>query len=298
MDSTNVRYARLRELLPAYHMNVISPEVGAVRDLFCAVGADRHHRAEQRVDAPIADAERWRAATEAILAAMKAVDEQRRQAERHRHAPRGTRLRRIAWRIRHARRNRRLRAEHPATMARLRDEVLAAYRTYRDRAADLTDHVGADNERGKRERLEEDERERRERATVMTGAATGTPVWAYRISEYTWGRVFEIDLQTPTTRRLRTDLTRTGLTPAQINTALAEERAEHPHTSAHWSLEARLALTEWHGGDDPFDAWQRLSGEPIEPLPPGAGDGRRSGPRYHGPSSDYGSGGHHFGMPF
>ncbi len=265
---TTVYFVRLGSLIPVHGVEVTGAEVEAIRGLFCAADrdtADRYYRRwDNSVQASAAKADRWRAAAEAVLRAMDTVCEEKRGASAHLYPPYVSAAGRILWKARHGRRNARLRADYDATVRRLGDDVLAAYRRYREQAADLTELVAAERELREQEKRARERRERTERAGAMTGAARAA-VWAYALTDGDRRR-FEIHLRT--FARHAPGLVRTGLTAAQVRAALTDERARHPHTVVRWSYPTRLALEEWHRSGDARLAWQALTGEPIDLYPP------------------------------
>lgn len=265
---TTVYFVRLGSLIPVQGVEVSGDEVEAIRGLYCAADrdtADRYYRRwDNCVQVPAADADRWHAATETILRAMDTVREEQRVAGAHLYPPYVSAAGRLLWRARHGRRNARLRAGYDTTMRRLREDVLAAYRGYRDRAADLTELVAAERERRERDKRARERRERAERAAAMTGAAREA-VWAYGLTDGEHRR-FEIHLR-PFARHAP-GLVRSHVTAAQVHAALADERARHPGTVVRWSYPTRLALEEWHRSGDARLAWQAITGSPIELYPP------------------------------
>lgn len=294
-----VYFVRLYQLRSGDPMNVDGDEVTAIRSLYCATDegtAERHrHNELPWVDASTADAERWYAATEAFQRAIAHVTEQRDAAQCHLHWVRGAV--RPFWKARHAVRNRRLRATYDVTMERLRREVLAAYRDFREQAGDLTPYVHAERERRELERREREERseqerrrrepeERRERAAAMAGAP-GEPVWGYTLFERrNDGRIFRIYLQTlEEVRDPRGGVARTDLTPEQVQAVLTEERERDRYTIVMWAHETRLALEEWHSGGRAAGAWHELTGVLVDPWPRITEQAARQ--RHHGPHSTY-----------
>lgn len=294
-----VYYARLYELMSQYPMNVDGDEVTRIRSLYCATEGGTPERLRHGelpfVDASAADAQRWYAATEAFQRAMARVTEQRDAAQRHLHWVRG--VARPFWKARHALRNRRLRATYDATMERLRQDVLSAYRDFREQAGDLTPYVHAEIERRERERRErqeqrEEERRRREpgermeRAAAMAGAP-GEPVWGYTLLETRPdSHYFQIYLQTlEEVRDPRGGVAQTDLTPEQVQAALTEERLRDRYTVVMWSHQTRLALEEWHASGRAADAWCELTGTLVDPWPRITEQAAQR--RYYGPSSTY-----------
>ncbi|MEV5434251.1 hypothetical protein [Streptomyces sp. NPDC052701] len=274
-------------------------EAGKSDLLYCALSPGSPDR--QRYDfvyAPAADAERWYAATEAFLRAMKTVDEENRQASLHLY-PKSGLLARVLWRVRHARRNRRLRAGYPTTMERLRRDVLTAYRDYREQAGDLTRYVRTVREQEKRRKRalweqaeqecrERDRRARAERAAAMA-EAPGRPVWGYRLRPGHGGgdQVFEIFLQTvDRARETEGGRMRTGLTPEQVQAALTEERSRDEYTEVTWLYNTGLGLEEWHDSGRKELAWQQLTGVLVDRWPRST-EKSRSQSRTYGPSSNY-----------
>ncbi|MFF2354819.1 hypothetical protein ACFVVL_34275 [Kitasatospora sp. NPDC058115] len=291
-----VHYRRLCDVMSRYPMNVIDDEIDEIRRLHCAVDATTDPRGYDRlppVTAPPADAERWNAATGALQRSIARIDEQEEAARRHLRWVRPAA--RPFWKTRHALRNRRLRATYDSTMERLRDDVRTAYRTFREQAGDLTPYVHAELERQERESREwreQRERETRERAPARAAAmaeAAGRPVWGYTLVPRTGGDgSFTIHLQTvEEVRGPRGGVARTGLTPEQVQAALAEERLRDRYTSVMWSSETELALTEWHASGRVQEAWRELTGVLVERFPRIAEQASR--PRNPGVSgSDYG----------
>lgn len=286
-------YRHLYEVIPANELHVDGAEVRAIRDLYCVVDKDLGHYTSKWVLAPEADVRRWLTATRTIVQAMRSAREHRRQV----HRPFVMRRRhRILWQLRHLTSKRRMRADYEATVERLRGDVLAAYRDYREQAGDLTEYIAEDLARREREEREREQREREQRQEVMAGGPH-RPIWAYSISDHHSLRVLAIHLPAAEPFRRADTYARTDLTPQQIQSALAAERAHHPYTGLSWSYRTRLVLEEWHDSGRAADAWHEIIGEPVElfPQPPG---GSPKSPRYYGPSSNYWSPGGHFGMPF
>ncbi|MBC2908071.1 hypothetical protein [Streptomyces cupreus] len=281
-------------------------EVDAIRDLYCVASRDiaERHRGDWRwrlsVYAPAVDVERWHAALEEIQRAMETVDEEEGQAHRHLRWIPGV-LPRTLWKIRHARRNRKLRIDYDATMERLRYDVLTAYRNYREQAGDLTRLVTAAREdedrrlRALQERTEREDREREvqertKRAAVMADAP-GRPVWGCRVRprKRTEDQYFEIFLQAiDDVGDTRGGSVRTGLTPEQVQAALAEERSRDMYIAVMWSHNTRRALEEWHDSGSAEEAWRELTGVLVDTLPR-ITEQRRSQKRFYGPSSNYSS---------
>ncbi|MFB9834772.1 hypothetical protein [Actinoallomurus acaciae] len=286
-------YRHLYEVIRVYELNVDGAEVRAIRDLYCVIDEDLGHHTPDRIPAPAADVRRWLAATRTIVQAMGSAREQERRA----HRPFVMRRRhRILWQLRHLTSKRRLRADYEATVERLRGDVLAAYRAYREQAGDLTEYIAEHLARREREQRERDQRERDQRAEVMAGGPH-RPIWAYGVRDHRSLRVLEIYLPAAEPYRRADTYARTGLTPQQVHSALTGERAHHPYTGLTWSYRTRLALEEWHDSGKAETAWREVIGEPVElfPQPPGS---RPKSPRHYGPSSNYWSPGGHFGMPF
>ncbi|MFI6449438.1 hypothetical protein [Kitasatospora sp. NPDC050543] len=297
-----VHFARLRDLMPVYPLNLTGDEVDVVRDLYCAVSSElaaRHRRDWRRsdLDASAADAERWYAASGEILGVVERMVEEERRALRALYRKPGM-LPRALWNAGHAPGNRR-RARYDRTMERLRHSVLTAYRDYREQAGDLTPRIQGEHERQERrmrelraqmeeEQREREPRERAARAAAMAGAP-GEPVWAYAVHERTstLPRRFEISLQTVSeVRATGREVAQTGLTPEEVQAALTEERERDRYTVVLWSHETGLALREWHESGKETEAWQELTGVLVDPWPR-ITEQSRWRQRYHGPSSNY-----------
>jgi hypothetical protein len=277
-----VYFAWVGALVPV-EMESLAIEVARVRGLPCAVDrqtADRYNKDRPNfVLAPAADSRRWHAATKALLRAIKTV--QRRSG-------------------------RRLLRPNEDT---LRDYAHNACRDYREKADDLSWQVKAAQEsrmlqmRASREYQQRDReiRDRWDRATeelkqkkrAAMASAPGEPVWSYMLYSSRAGhRCFRIRLPAVDQEVLPHDgfhmaiLTRTGLTPEQVQSALAEERSRHGSTTVEWAPDTKSALEEWHESGTVEKAWQALTGELVatDPRPP---EERRESQRFYGPSSNY-----------
>jgi hypothetical protein len=283
-----VYVVRVGALVPV-EMEPLGIELARIRGLYCAVDretAERHNKDRPNfVLVPAADSRRWRAATKALLRAMKTV----------RRRVRGRRLRS---------------ANYGAVIARVGGYVRDACEVYRDKAGDLSRLVEAAQERQMRRRRDgrdhqEHHREVRERwerglehrnrdkRAAMAGAP-GEPAWAYVL--YTLGarhRCFRIRLPAVEDHALLPShglpieiATRTGLTPQQVQSALAAERSRHRHTIVEWGPDTKSVLEEWHESGTVEKAWQELTGELVDPDPRPPNEQRES-QRFGGPSSDY-----------
>jgi uncharacterized membrane protein YgcG len=254
-------------------------EVAAIGELYAAVDpASARTLMGSPVQATEEQRTRWLAASEAYLAEMTAIAEERRLA--------------LRWWLRWC---------YRATIKRLRRRALIAHRNYRDSAGDLTEHV-AEPERRRREEQERQrilvERQRTRRANALRGMHGAG--WTYRIVTRP-PRLFEIALAA----LARGNRWGPAVTAPQVQEALSRERAEHPLTVITWEHESAMAMAERNG--TAVDAWYELTGVRVvrdpaapEPLHKHTGPG---GPpastRHAGPSSSYwspsgfdGGGGH------
>ncbi|WP_067983517.1 hypothetical protein [Nocardia caishijiensis] len=285
----------LRDLIEYTRADVIGARIRDHADLRCVSEPRFRSRTYTDTDASDSDYERWRSATEELLASIGELQTCARVVTAHLDVPRGRSvLARQWWHIRYANRNRSLRANYDTDAEQLCAEFDRALAAYEERAGDLPAFLAEDSRR-KQQRAHEEWRRREEaeqrkraqdrqrRSDALAAAVTG-PQWAYRISESPSGRIFSIYL----TSLDGAAGCPSGLTVAEVQAALVAERAEHPYTAVMWAPETRRALEDEHASR--AAGWEVLTGEPIDPHPrdPSA---RRSG-RYHGPSSNYGSDSH------
>jgi hypothetical protein len=277
-----VYVARIAALVPRdMEMERVLIEVSRIRELYCAVDretAERHNRDHPNfIRASAAESARWRAASKAFLRAMKTV---RRRADRR--LLRGDyvgkafaacqdfrmKAEALSWRVKEAREREWYRVLNSR-------EYRESYRETEERWA-----------RG----LEERKRAKR----VAMARAPGKPVWAYTL--YTLSarhRCFRIRLPSVEDGALLPSrglpfeiLSRTGLTPKQVQSALAEERSRYRHTTVEWAPDTKIVLEEWHESGTVERAWQELTGERVDPDPRPPNEQRES-QRFHGPSSNY-----------
>jgi hypothetical protein len=281
----SVHVMPLWRLMPVYELNLTGDEVEAIRDLYCAVPENENRRSwSEDVRAAESDISRWREATEELLAVVARLREQEDESYRRLRGPRRGPVRRLWGR---ARRDG-LRQEHEALMERLRAELLAAYRRFRDRSGDLTEYVKAERERREREMRERD-REREEEKARRRAEALARPLdaprWSYRVTEPWTGKYhrFEVCLEPLDEYRRSDGEARGGLTPQEVHAALVEERERDPYVWFTFGLETEEALEEWRG--DTRTAWRELTGEQVDPYPTRPEDRRSS--RSYGPSSTY-----------
>ncbi|POX42687.1 hypothetical protein C3486_03695 [Streptomyces sp. Ru73] len=286
-----VHFVRLRDVIRVCELNVTGPEVEDIRNLYCAVSEEEASRmwGGDWVLANPADAGRWRAATDAMIRTTERLRAEERDATRHLRRPWG-KTRRVLSSVRHAHRNHVLRRDHDATMERLRTEMLAAYRRFRDQAADLTAHVKAERERYARERRQHEEQARRKRAAAMA-RPLDVPRWGYRVEEAGNGlryRRFRVTLETlDADRGCRGDTDgglRGGLTPHEVHAAFVEERERDPYLWLTFGLDTGRAMEEWRGST--AEAWQEITGHLVDEHPTRPEE-RGSSQRHYGPSSNY-----------
>lgn len=214
---------------------------------------------DHRLEATMADIERWRAGSYRLVQDLARID----------------------WR------SRRWRGADP----RMADRW-AACRTFSEAAGDLTERLL------ERQRLQTEHRERAAvelRRMAMAAAVHGAPVWRFHrhfCQDPSLGREASImdlaidaldpcpDQQVAGAAELSYD---------QLNGAFERLRAEDPYVEVGWSAQTSRALGEWSGAADVRQAWQQLTGftfpEP-EPRPePPRSTGQTS---YSPPITDYG----------
>ncbi|MFF5228053.1 hypothetical protein [Dactylosporangium sp. NPDC000521] len=297
----DVWYRELRMTVGTYVLNLHDAEIEAVGRLYCASSGNRPPRHDDgRVPAPAADAARWRAATETLLAALQSVEERDREARRRLHPPyqfwKG-----LGWRLRWGLQRARLQRDYEARKAALEVEVRAAYRAFRDDAGDLTDHIAAWRERWAREEREREARWRAERVAAVREGVDGA-VWTYRIGDHGGHRRVLIWL--PAVERgdgaERGAVVR-GLTARQVQKMIEERRGRDPYLWIAWREATGAAMREWHedearpGGGERLApdvaAWAALTGVVVEPIVwrPGELEALRASrpSRGYGPSSSY-----------
>ena len=309
-----VSYRQLWEAVPVRGVKLDDDEIERIRDLASVdLDEDRsRYSSENRVAAPQADVDRWRAATEAIVAAHESVESRANEAYHRQWPPRafGPRL---AWRLRYLFDRGRVRREYEDAIAALEVEILDAYRAYRDAAGDLTEHIETQRRRKERERRATEQRERVDRAAAMREAVDGA-VWACQVNEVAKWRLLMIWL--PAIGRSDVDArddARLGLTASQVQEAIDRERELDEYIWIKWGYQTGKAMTEWHaardgksaGADDRYIrdqelAWQALTGVLVTSVklrPEELRDSR--GPGGYGPSSNYWSpSGGSFGTSF
>ena len=297
----DVWYRKLWEAIPIVVLNLHDDEIDEIRQLFCVDFESRGAGYDGgRVWAPADDAARWRAATEAVVAAVGSVEERDREAERRLYPPyrfwSGLR-----WRLRWGLRRDRLRREYAEHKAALADEVRGAYRAYRAAAADLTDYVAAWRERLAREDREREARWRARLVAAVREAVDGA-VWTYGIGKDAGHRRMLIWLSAlHHSDAYGYDPVHGGLTARQVQTAIEEARAKDPYVWIAWWGTTAEAMKEWHAelsrgspGAEPADearAWEALTGVLVEPVVwrPGELEELRESRtnQGYGPSSNY-----------
>src|SRR3954469_18427315 len=84
----DVWYRKLWEAIPIVVLNLRDGEIDGIRQLFCVDFESRGTGFDGgRVSAPAQDAARWRAATEAVVAAVGSVEERDLEAQRRLYPP-------------------------------------------------------------------------------------------------------------------------------------------------------------------------------------------------------------------
>jgi hypothetical protein len=287
----DVCYRKLWEAIPIVVLNLRDEEIEQIRQLFCVEFEHRDFGFDGgRVTATADDAARWRAATEAVVAAVGSVTERDWEARRRLYPPHQF-WKRLRWRLRRER----LRRDYEEQRTALEAEARGAYRAYRDAAADLTDYVAAWRERLAREQREREARRRAERLSAVRSAVDGA-VWAYRIADRAGHRQVLIWLPAiERTERHEPAGAQHGLTARQVQEVIEAERARDPYTWIGWKDTTGKAMVEWHAGDSTGDAkvnaWAALTGVVVEPIVwrPGELEEVRASRtnRGYGPSSNY-----------
>ncbi|MGN9909926.1 hypothetical protein ACTMTJ_20470 [Phytohabitans sp. LJ34] len=192
-----------------------------------------------------------------------------------------------------------------AFLEELQQQAAAAVQTYREQTHDLQACIDEETARLNAEWYERRRREvaeARRQETVAIAAITES-VWTYNVDIGLgpwYARTFIIYLLYRDDRGVLHAIgdDRPGsnphLTAAQVEAAAWAERARSPGTSVEFSKHTASALKQWHGSDDPVEAWRALIGQ-LTSLDPAAfrGPGMNNLPAYgfidYGPSSDYGS---------
>ncbi|MEV0136044.1 hypothetical protein AB0H83_47355 [Dactylosporangium sp. NPDC050688] len=288
-------YQKLWEAIRTVVLNLRDDEIEEIRELYC-VDLDNRGTGFRagRLKAPAQDADRWRAATQTVVAAIRSVQERDWEA-RGRLSPPYQIWEGLRWRLRRGR----LQREYDAQRVALEDEVRAAYRAYRDAAADLTDHVAAWRERQAREQQEREARRRAERVAAVQEGVDGA-VWAYLLRDYAGhGQVL---IWLPAVDHADEDEggdARHGLTAREVQQVIEQERARDQYVWIGWKETTGEAMAEWHTdragerapGDARVRAWTALTGAVVEPIVwrPGELEKLRASwnNRGYGPSSNY-----------
>jgi hypothetical protein len=283
--SRDVVYVRdLRSLIGGWTVNVIGARISENARLQCARKSRCWYYSDY-VRATEEDHDRWHAATEDLLATIRALQDTERQVSLHLHPPFQGRL---WWHLRYVRRNWLLHKNYDREVAKLRAKFDAALAAYQDQAGDLPAYV-EQYKRQEQERLKREKRRARlRRAEAMETAAE--PQWSYGINDDSDERSFWIYLTS-----LDPFHGDGGLTPTEVQAALAAERAEYPYTSVMWGAETGRALKEKYKTETEVSGWKALTGELIVSHPR---DPSRPQPyaKYHaGPSSTYGCNGSTYG---
>jgi hypothetical protein len=286
----DVWHRKLWEAIPVVVLNLRDDEIEQIRQLCCV---DVERRGGARVRAPQADAARWLAATEKVVAAVDAVA--KRDLEAYgRQFPPFEPWQGLAWRLKWGLRRDQLRREYEEHRAALAEQVRQVYRAYREEAGDLTAYVAGWRERQAREQREREELAKAERVAAVRDAVAG-PVWAYVIGDYATHRRMLIWLPAVEHRDEETGDVRRGLAAVQVQQAIDDERAADPYLWIRWKPATGTAMKEWHGGDERADvqvkAWAALTGSVVEPTVWRPGEleelrKSRTG-RGYGPSSNY-----------
>lgn len=299
----DVWYQKLWEANRSTLVGLRDEEIEQARDLFCVDFDNRGTGFGGRVTASQEDAARWRAATQAVVAAVQSVHD-RDWAARNVLFPPQRFWKRQAWRVRRER----LQQEYQVQRAALVGELRAAYRAYRAAAGDLTDHVAAWRERWAREQREQEARWRAERLAAVQEGVEGA-VWAYRIRDYADRQ--QIMIWLPALERSDDGEpagTRGGLTARQVQDVIDDERARDPYVWIEWKDPTGEAMREWHvdltgakAGREAA-AWATITGVTVEPIVwrPGELEKLRSSRSSggYGPSSNYWSPSGSFGTSF
>lgn len=292
--SVSLRCARLSRVIRWDHFRLHGTEVDQIRELMCvADGTPRDWTIE--VQASAAEARRWRRTTAELVAATNRAWTDQSRAESRR-VPPSAAVKWLAWRLRGGRTDRVL-EEVRAELERIQTEVRAAYRDFRDQAADLTVRIEAHQRRRREESAREyrDQKAARERAIAEVSEA---PVWSYQVgprhapTEPRNHRLV-IALQTlerPPDPSLGDPVT--DLNPAQVNESIDRLRADDPYLVVEVASTTRDSLAEWTEEKLLSDQWQRVSGTRIDPYPftPEELDEIRKRVEqttYHGPLSTY-----------
>ncbi|MEV4140640.1 hypothetical protein AB0J72_51810 [Dactylosporangium sp. NPDC049742] len=293
----DVWYRKLRMAVGTYVLHLHDAEIEAAGQLYCVSPGNQPSGSDDgRVPAPAEDAARWRAATEAVLAALGSVEERDRAARRQLHRP-DQAWQGVWWGLRRDR----LHRDYEVRKAALEVEVRAAYRAYRAEAGDLTDHIAAWRERWAREERERAERSRAERVAAVREGADGA-VWTYRIGDHGGHRRVLIWL--PAVERGDGDergAVVRGLTARQVQKMIEERRGRDPYLWIGWREATGTAMQEWlEDGGGPAGgerlagdvrAWAALTGVAVEPIVwrPGELEALRASrpSRGYGPSSSY-----------
>ncbi|WP_344512699.1 hypothetical protein [Dactylosporangium maewongense] len=290
----DVWYRTLRMAVGTYVLHLHDAEIEAAGQLYCVSPGNRPSGSDDgRVPAPAGDAARWRAATEAALAALRSVEERDRAARRQLHRP-DQAWQGVWWELRRDR----LHRDYEVRKAALEVEVRAAYRAFRDEAGDLTDHIAAWRERWAREEREREEQSRAERVAAVRAGADGA-VWTYRIGDHGGHRRVLIWL--PAVERGDGDergAVVRDLTARQVQKMIEERRGRDPYLWIGWREATGRAMQEWYEDEarpagsarvaTDVGAWAALTGVVVEPVVwrPGELEGLRVAPpsRGSGPS--------------
>lgn len=298
--------SQLRDLVPQDRFTFPEPEFEETRLLWCAQVMDWPPGQLEILAAP-ADADRWRRATERLLAVRHEAFEtwQRTRSRLNRPMQVG---RRLLWRLRWAGREDELVVERKAADDRRRAEVVAAYREFRDQVRDLNEQI----ETMTAARGREEARRYREYAEALRrarAAAAEDPVWAYRVerrvpNDHESGYLLrardelviflesEISDDDPGWREPAPGGAARGVTAAQVNEEIRRRREQDPYLFVTWRA-CSAKIHEWTGGYPP-EGWQKLTGVAVRGLSLTDDESellRRRWPsaRFHGPSgSDYG----------
>ncbi|GAB3738914.1 hypothetical protein [Microlunatus parietis] len=291
---TRVRCARVERVITHDAFRLDGTEVDDIRTLYCVVD-DEHRPGSVALEASEADVDRWRRASADLVRVLDQADAERFRATA-RLIPPSSAARWLAWRLRGGRTDK-VRHQVDAAVEQIQSEVRAAYLTFRDQAADLTDRVEADQQRKREENARQwrEQKAARERAIAEVAQA---PVWSYQVGpNYTstgprrHRLVIALQLlERPPNPSLGEPVT--GLTPAQVNDAIDRLRTEDPYLVVDLEVATRQRLVEWTEEQLLDQQWLRVSGVKIDPHPFTPEEleeihNQASKNTWHGPSSNY-----------